>query len=792
MIRVGAVLIFALTVTGFSTPPAAWGQAGPPGSDASAPSLPMPGAPFRGVIGKTYKDSKSDFPQPVAPPKGAPNILILLVDDLGFAGTSSYGGLIPTPNFDKVAQHGLRYNAMHNTALCSPSRAALLSGRNHHQVGMAGITEGATGFPGYNSVWDDSSAAIGQVLRGHGYSTAAFGKWHDTPDWETSPAGPFDRWPTGKGFDYFYGFIGGETSQYYPQLFENTVPVEPAKTPAQGYTLNEDLADHAIAWLGKQQSVAPDKPWLAYVAPGAMHAPHHVPAAYADRFKGQFDMGWDQYRQQVFENQKKLGVIPADTKLTPRPEALPAWDSLGADQRRLYARQMEVFAGFLAQTDEQVGRILDAVAGSPNADNTLIILTLGDNGASAEGGLNGTLNNMAAQNGFPDDVPSMLAAVDEIGGPSHENHFSVGWAWAIDTPFQWTKQVASHLGGTRSGFILSWPKAIKAPGEVRGQWHHFVDVAPTIYEAVGVKMPTSVNGIKQVPLVGTSMIYTFNKASAPGRHKTQYFEIFGNRAIYHDGWIASARHGLPWELLGRKADFENDRWELYNLGKDFSQADDLAAKNPAKLKELQAIFDQEAKRYGVYPLDDRFAERGNVADRPTVTGTRTEFIYRAGSTRIPEGSAPNIKGRSHRITALFTIPDGGAQGVIVAQGGSGGYTLFVKDGYLYYENNFFGRERDLIKSSEPLPVGKITAVFDYTQEDKQFGGGGSARITVNGKEAGQARFAHVVPVRYSATESFDIGEDTGESVSNQYEGPFRFTGAIESVAFKLGDTKLSA
>lgn len=772
------------------------GSVGSLTTQAAAPatvgaSLPLPTPPFGGTVGETYKTSKSDFPQPVTPPKDAPNVLVILIDDLGFAGTSAYGGLTPTPNFDRLAEQGVRYNEMHNTALCSPTRAALLSGRNHHQVGMGGITEGATGFPGYNSVWEDNNAAIGQVLKDHGYTTAAFGKWHDTPDWETSSAGPFDRWPTGKGFGYFYGFQGGETSQFYPQLFENTVPVEPSKTPEQGYSFNEDLADHAINWLREQQSVAPKKPWFVYYAPGAMHAPHQVPASYIEPFKGKFDMGWDSYREMVFAQQKKLGIVPASAKLTPRPAELPAWDTLSDDQKRLYSRQMEVFAGFLTQTDEQVGRVLDAVAKSPNADNTLVMLALGDNGASAEGGLDGTVNNMATQNGIPDNVPNMLKVIDEIGSPKHENHFSVGWAWAVDTPFQWTKQVASHFGGTRSGFTVSWPARITAHGEVRNQWHHMIDVAPTIYEAAGIKMPETFNGQKQVPLAGVSMLYSFNDAKASTRHTTQYFEIMGNRAIYHDGWVAAARHGLPWELLGRKGDFENDKWELYDLSKDFSQADDLAAKNPAKLKQLQALFESEARKYNVLPLDDRFVERGNVPDRPSLSRGRDQFTFYPGTVRVPEGTAPNVKARSHTVTAVFEA-DAKTEGVIVAQGGSAGYTLFVKDGYLVYENNFFGKERDQIKSPEKLPAGKVVAEFQYTHEDKTFGGGGTGVLLINGKEVGRARFAHVPPIRYSATESFDIGRDTGEAVSNDYEGPFPFTGTLEKVDINIQPQQLSA
>lgn len=753
-------------------------------------SLPLTPPPFAGVIGKTYKDSRSYFPQPVRPPKGAPNVLLVLVDDLGFGGASTFGGLIPTPNIDRLAAGGLRYNAFHNTALCSPTRAAMLTGRNHHQCGMGGITEGATGYPGYNSVWGQDLAAVGEVLRGHGYNTAAFGKWHDTPDWQTSAAGSFEQWPTGKGFNTFYGFQGGETNQWYPQLYRNIEPVEPPRTPEQGYHLTAAIADEAVAWIRRQESIAPDNPWFVYWAPGAMHSPHHAPKAFIERFRGQFDLGWDAYRQRVFENQKALGIIPADAVLSQRPEGIPAWDTLGADEKRLYARQMEVFAGFLAHLDEHLGRVLDAASQGPNGDNTLVILSLGDNGCSAEGGLHGTINNMATQNGFPDDVAVMLSHIDELGGPEHENHFSVGWAWSVDCPFQWTKQVASHFGGTRTGLILHWPDRITDAGGVRPQFHHVVDIAPTIYEAVGVSMPDTVNGVKQVPLAGVSMGYTYDDASAAGRHVTQYFEIMGNRAIYHDGWIASARHGVPWVLIGKTGDFENDRWELYDLTSDFSQAVDISAKHPEKLKELQALFEQEAAKYNVFPLDDRFAERGQVADRPTISGGRKTFTLYPGTVRVPEGSAPNLKAKSHRITAEFEVPASGVEGVIVCcGGGSGGYSLFVKDGRLVYENNFFARRRDVIRSSEPLPTGPVTAVFDYVQQGKGWGEGGAARLSVNGKVVGEATFAQVAPVRFSATETFDIGEDRGAPVSDQYQGPFKFTGDLKQVVIEIDPTE---
>lgn len=747
--------------------------------------LPAPAPEFKGKVGETYKDSKSDFPQPVKPPKGAPNVLVVLVDDLGFAGTSCFGGLVPTPNIDKLAKNGLRYTRMHTTALCSPTRAALLSGRNHHQCGMASITELATGYPGYNSIWGQDLAAIGEVLRGHGYSTAAFGKWHDTPDWETSPSGPYDRWPSGKGFNYFYGFQGGETHQFYPQLYRNSDPVEPPTTPEKGYHLTTDITDEAVAWVQKQRSVAADQPWFVYFAPGAMHAPHHAPKEYIDKFKGKFDMGWDKYRELVLENQKKLGVVPADCKLTPRPKDMPSWDSRTADEKKLYARQMEAFAGFLSHLDDNLGRLFDAVAAGPDKDNTLIMLVAGDNGCSAEGGLTGTLNNMATQNGFPDDVATMLKSLDEIGGPKHENNFSACWAWAVDTPFQWTKQVASHFGGTRTGTVISWPAKIKDGGGFRPQFHHVIDIAPTIYEAAGVPMPEKVNGITQVPLAGVSMVYTFADAKAADRRKTQYFEIMGNRGVYHDGWMATARHGLPWVLLGRNGNFAGDQWELYDLSKDFSQADDVAAKFPDKLKELQKVFDAEAKKYNVYPLDDRFTERAAVPERPSHTRGRTTFTYYPGAVRIPEGSAPNVKARSHTITAELEIPDARAEGVIVCAGGSAGYSFFVKNGVLMYENNFFGKERDLIKSDTPLPKGKVTVVFEYTHESKEYGGGGTGRLFVAGKKVAEGKFKHVVPVRYSATETFDVGEDRGEAVSEQYKGPFKFTGKIEKVVVDL-------
>lgn len=748
--------------------------------------LPLPTAPFKGEIGTTYKDSKQDFPAQLKAPDGAPNVLVILLDDVGFGAMSTFGGLVDTPQLDLLADNGLRYNRFHTTALCSPTRSALLTGRNHHQVGSGMITELAIGYPGYNSMWGPESATISEVLKGHGYNTAMFGKWHNTPDWETSPAGPFERWPTGKGFEYFYGFLGGETSQYEPQLYQNTVAVEPSTTPEQGYHLTSDLTDRAINWVQTRDSIAPNKPWFIYWAPAAAHAPHHAPQSYIDKYQGRFDKGWDAYREQAFARQKKMGVIPANAQLTPRPAELPDWDSLSADEKKLFAKQMEVFAGFLEHTDHESGRLLKAVREMPRGDNTLVIYITGDNGGSAEGSMVGTLNNMAAQNGIQDSVPAQLTALDELGGSKHENHFAVPWAWATNAPFQWMKQIGSHLGGIRNGMVISWPKQIEDAGGIRSQYGHVTDIAPTIYEAVGIPMPEEVSGAKQTPLAGNSLLFSLNDGKAADRHTTQYYEMFGNRAIYHEGWMASARHGLPWEMLGRNKGFEDDKWELYNLDEDFSQANDLAAKYPEKLKVLQAMFDQQAKANQVYPLDDRFVERAIAQPRPSLVRGRTEFSFHQGTVRIPEGSAPNTKMRSHRISTRLTVPKDGVEGVIAAQGGSaGGWSLYVKDGHLVYVNNFFAKRRDVLRSAQPLPSGEVEVVFEYSQEEKQWAGGGSARLLINGKSVAEGTFANVVPGRFSATETLDIGADLGSAVSEDYHPPFRFNSNMQPVQFKL-------
>ncbi|MDA7088630.1 arylsulfatase [Pseudomonas sp. SA3-5] len=752
-------------------------------------SLPLADPAFQGQVGTTFADSTADFPQPHSAPAGAPNVVLILLDDLGFGQPGTFGGPVPTPGMDKLASEGLRYNRFHTTGICSSTRAALLTGRNHHQTGFGTITELATGFPGYNTVWPQSTASVARVLRDNGYHTAAFGKWHNTPDWETQPNGPYQHWPSGVGFEYWYGFHGGETSQYEPQLYRNTLAVEPAKKPEQGYHLTTDLVDDAITWVKREQAITPDKPYFLYFAPGAVHAPLHAPREYIERFKGQFDQGWDKLREETLARQKRLGVVPADTELTPRPAQIPAWDSLSADEKKLFARHQEVFAGFVAHTDHEVGRLLDAV----RDDNTLVIYVTGDNGASAEGSMTGTLNNVMTQNGVPDSVPAQLAKLDEIGGPLHENHYPVGWAWAGSAPFQWMKRVPSHFGGTRNGVIVSWPTRIEDRGGLRSQFEHVVDIAPTILAAAGLPAPKAVDGIEQTPMAGHDFSSTFASAKAPETRTTQYFESGGHRAIYHDGWIAAAMQGVPWKLVGSQG-FSNSRWELYHVDEDFSQARDLAAQQPQKLKQLQALFDQQARANQVYPLDDRFVERA-LSVRPSIVAGRTQVRYVAGISRVPEGSALPIYQRSHSISANLVVPEQGAEGVILAEGGSaGGFALYVKDGRLHYDYNFFGKATYSVSSDEPLPNGKLQVQMKYEQEPFRFLAeqtGGTVELLANGKRIGEGRVDKVVPVRFSATETLDVGMDLGSPASAVYREqlPFAFTGTIEEVTVEISPTR---
>ena len=754
--------------------------------------LPRPEPKFKGKIGTTYKDSTPDKIPLVTAPAGAPNVLFILIDDAGFGDWSTFGGQIPTPHLDQLAKDGLRYNSFHTTALCSPTRAALLTGRNHHSAGTGVITEIGSGYPGYSGQIPKSEAMVSEILRQNGYSTAFFGKNHNIPDWETSVSGPFDRWPTMQGFDHFYGFVGGEANQWAPALYEGNKPVEMEvpKGREKDYTLNENLVDKAVEYIRQEKSVSPDRPFFVYFAPGATHAPHHVPKAWIDKFKGQFDQGWDKYREETYQRQLKMGIIPPATKLTPRPPEIPAWDSLSPDEKKVAARLMETFAGYTAQTDYEMGRLIDAVRDVGQLDNTLIMYEVGDNGASMEGTLSGVFNEMVSLNGQHEDTSYIVQHIDEIGGPEAYNHFPVGWAWAMNTPFQWGKQVASHFGGTRNPLVISWPNRIKDKGGMRTQFHHVIDVAPTILEAAGIPEPVEVNGVWQKPIEGVSMVYSFDDAKAKGTRDTQYFEMFGNRALYHDSWIAVCRHGrLPWQTSG-SFNFADDKWELYNLQEDFSEGTDLSAKNPQKLNELQDMFWVEAAKYDVLPLDDRFVERADPSLRPSLIEGRTHFTYFAGAYRIPESSSANIKNKSHIITAYI---DKSGDGVLVAAGGVvGGYTLFVKDGKPIYEYNWFGQQRYRVTSSEALPQGKSVIRVEFKYDGGGLAKGAMVSLFLNEKKVGEGRVEKTIFARFSADETFDTGLDTGSPVSNLYQSPFRFTGTLNRVEIDIAPTKLTA
>jgi len=750
--------------------------------------LPLPDSRFKGRIGNTYTDSVADIISLPTPPAGAPNILLVMLDDVGFGQTSTFGGPARTPTLQKLADEGLRFNRFHTTALCSPTRAALLTGRNHHSVHTGVITEMATGFPGYDGSWPREAACIAEILQGNQYSTAAFGKWHNTPDHELSAAGPFDRWPTGKGFGYWYGFQGGEASQWHTPLFENTAPIEPPHDDPKWH-FSEAIAERAISWIAQQQAAAPDKPFFVYFAPGACHSPHHVHKEWSDKYKGKFDHGWDRQREITLENQKKLGLVPNDTKLTSRPDSIQSWDSCSADEKRLYARMQEVFAGFLEHADAQIGKVVDEIERMGRRDDTLIIYIVGDNGPSAEGSLTGTLNNMKTQLGLLDEVGTILEHIDEIGGPLHENHYPVGWAWAGSSPFQWMKQVASHFGGTRNGLVMSWPKRITDSGGQRSQFHHVIDIAPTILELAGIPEPRQVNGVPQKPIEGISMAYTFDDATAPSQRVTQYFEMLGNRALYHDGWVAGCLHGrLPW-LTSGGASFDKDTWELYNIEKDFSQAIDLAAKEPARLRDLQDRFMAEAAKYNVLPLDDRFAQRADPALKPSHMRGKTKFVYRPGTVRIGERSSPNTKDVHHTLAAEVVIPERGAEGVLVCCGGiSSGYSLFMKDGNLYWEHNYYNEVRYRVVSTETIPPGRhvLSAEIRVDQEGK-FGTGGNVTLRMGKKTIGKGRFEKQVAGYFTVNETFDVGCDTVSPVSDLYESPFAFTGEIIKVMVDVSE-----
>jgi arylsulfatase len=759
--------------------------------------LPQPEPPFKGTIGRTTKDSAPDFPKGVEAPQGAPNVLLILTDDVGFGASSTFGGPIQTPNFQRLAESGLRYNQFHTTALCSPTRAALITGRNHHSVASGVITEMATGYPGYNSLVPKSAGSVGEVLRESGYNTSWFGKMHNVPDWMSSQAGPFDLWPSGLGFEYFYGFIGGDSDQWHPALYENTRPIEPYFGKSD-YILDHDLADKAIDWMRMQHALAPNKPWLLYYATGTAHAPHHAPKEWIDKYKGQFDQGWDKVREETLARQIKLGIVPPNTQLTKRPEQIPAWDSLSADQKRLYAHMMEVYAGALSYADNQIGRVLDALEESGQRDNTLVIFEMGDNGASAEGSLQGTTNEIAtAANGVKEDLPYLLSMMDQLGGPMTYNHYPVGWAHAMDSPMQWTKQVASHFGGTRNGLVISWPARIKDKGGIRSQFCHVIDIVPTIYEAIGITPPAVLDGVQQKPLDGVSLAYTFDDAKAPTRHSTQYFEMQGNRAIYKDGWMASTTPlRLPWVTAGFEPSPDDFKWELYHIDEDFSQANNVVDKYPDKLKELQDAFDVEARKYNVYPLDSSMASRVDPSIRPSLTRGRTEFTYYPGMVRIPEGSAPDFKNKSWAVAGEVMIPDGGASGVLATIGGRfGGWALLLQDSkpeFVYALSNQ-SQHKFRITSDQAIPPGNHVVRVQFKYDGGGLGKGATATLFVDGQQVAQGQIPQTVPARFSLDETFDVGEDTGTPVIEDYADrmPYPFTGTLKKFVVVLEPEKLT-
>lgn len=753
--------------------------------DISRTILPIPDKKFVGLTTYDAKDPDTKYPpiKALRPPKQAPNVVIFLVDDAGFGSSSVFGGPCHTPNFEKLAGGGLKYNRFHTTALCSPTRQALLTGRNHHSVGMGAITEMATSAPGNSGVRPKDKAPLAEILKLNGFSTAQFGKCHEVPIWEVSPMGPFTQWPTGSGFEHFYGFVGGEANQYYPGLYEGTKAVEPTKSPEEGYTLNEDLADHAITWIRQQKVLMPDKPFFVYYAPGATHAPHHVPKAWSDKYKGKFDGGWDKLREETVARQKKLGVIPQDAQLTKRHDEIPAWDDMPADLKPVLAKQMEIYAGFMEQTDHEIGRVIDAVSDLGIMDDTLIYLIIGDNGASAEGTINGCFNEMCTLNGMPgiETTEFLLSKIDDFGTPAAYNHYAVGWAHALCAPYQWTKQIASHWGGTRNGAVVHWPRSIKAKGEIRSQFHHVIDVAKTVLEVCGLPEPTIVNSIAQAPFEGVSMAPTFTDPKAPETHTVQYFEMMGNRGIYLNGWTACTRHRTPW-----KADvpppFDEDVWELYSPD-DWTQSNNIAAKDPKKLADLQRLWLIEATKYNVVPMDDRGFERVNpdIAGRPQLITGDSQLLF--GGMRVTESCVLTLKNKSYSVTAQITAPEGVANGVIITQGGeAGGWTLYFKDGKLTYCFNFFGIEHYIIRAETALSAGAHQVRMEFKYDGGGLAKGGDVTLFYDGKPVGKGRVEKTQPMGYSSDEACDVGADTGSPASPEYGVTGnKFNGEIEWV-----------
>jgi len=776
--------------------------------------LPRPAQPFQGATKRTLEGSKASFTQPVKAPPDAPNILLVLIDDAGFGNPSTFGGPVATPTFDKLAAEGLRYNRFHVTALCSPTRAALLSERNHHAVGFGSISELIGGWPGYSTNWPTSAASIAQILQANGGNTAAIGKWHLTPDAQQGPAGPFDRWPNVLGFDYFWGFLGGETSQFDPVLVENNKIIGVPKE--KDFYLNDAMAEHSITWIRNQKAQAPDKPFFLYFSTGATHAPHQVPKEWSDKYKGKFDQGWDKLREETFARQKQLGVIPANAKLTPRDPAFPAWDSVPPDVKKVYSRQMEVYAGYQENTDHAVGRVLQAIEDMGLGDNTLVIYIFGDNGASMEGTEDGTFNEIITLNGIPLTAEQQLKAIraygglDKWGGPDMDPHYAAAWAWAGNTPFKWGKQVASHLGGIRNPMVISWPKRIKDKGGLRSQFTHCTDIAPTILEAAGLPEPKQVNGVAQMPMHGVSFLSTFADANAPSRHTQQYFEILGNRAMYKDGWIACWRPDrIPWKLdpptlaqfAPDKWNPDNDKYELYNLDEDFSQADDVADKYPDKVRELTALFWSEAEKYQVTPL---FGEIAFLWGFPKHSTDQIKFTYYSGTENISSGMIPPIYNRSYSISADLDNPGRsglrlrpGIEGVIVAEGSFlGGFSLYVEEGRLKHTYSFLGLKLDTITSRDELPKGKVNVRYEFTADKPgEFATSGTSRLFINGKQEAEGKIEHTVPLRFTAYAGMDIGTDNGLPVVPKLGYakllPKYFKGTIEKVEFDLSPQKLS-
>ena len=745
--------------------------------------LPIAEPKYDAITELDARDAKAPPRFEVKAPKGAPNVVIVLIDDIGFGSAGAFGGPIRMPTLDKIAANGVRYNRFHTTALCSPTRTALLTGHNHHANNAGAIMELATAFPGNTGIRPRSITTLAEILRQNGYSTAAFGKYHETPPWEVSVSGPIDRWPTGSGFDKFYGFIGGETNQWAPAIYDGVTRVEHRQSP--DYHFTTDMTDKAIGWVSAQQSLTPDKPFYMYFAPGATHAPHHVPKEWIAKYKGQFSGGWDKLREETFERQKKLGVIPADTKLTARPQEIPGWDGMSADQKRLFERQMETFAGFAEHTDAEVGRLVAQLEAIGELDNTLFFYIVGDNGASAEGGPEGTYNEMMALNGIMGKAEQMMNHVEDWGGPTTFPHFAIGWAWATNTPFQWTKQVASHFGGTRNGMVMHWPKGIKSKGEIRAQFHHVIDVAPTALEAAGLPQPKTVNGVVQRPMDGVSMLYSADSPKAPDRRTTQYFEMFGNRGIYHEGWVACTRHSIPWLIGVKLPALKDDAWELYHVDKDFSQAENLAAKEPAKLKELQELFLKEGARNNVLPIDDRRAERFNpaIAGRADLLGGRKSLTVYTGMTGMMENAFINVKGVHHVVTAEVELSDDKTEGVIIAQAGYfGGWAIYMKGGKAIHEYNFFGLEHTRVSGDTPLAAGKHTISYEFIPDAAKPGTGGKSILSVDGKKVAEGKIPKTQPFMFSGDEGADVGVDAETNVSSDYkQGNNAFTGKIIKV-----------